>query len=275
MTEGTSEHREHGWSEKVRAHGVTGSRDHRHDSRAVPRVTLTSSSLPTTTAPRPELDVYLPQQDTQLLIDTLRSRGVAGARVLDLCTGSGAIAIAAARAGATEVTAVDASAEAVAYARQAAAEAGVRIEVAHGDLRRHRGRYDVVTCNPPYVPTPPESEAALHPAGPSHAWDAGLDGRAVLDPLCAHVPDLLVPGGTFVLVHSEFADEEASLRALRAGGLTAEVVAERVIPFGPVLSARAGWMEEIGMLERNRRIERLVAIVAVAPGESGSAGGSA
>ncbi|MFE0749835.1 HemK2/MTQ2 family protein methyltransferase [Gordonia sp. NPDC058843] len=238
-------------------------------------MTLTSSSLRTATAARSDLDVYLPQQDTQLLIDTLRARGVSGARVLDLCTGSGAIAIAAARAGAAEVTAVDASADAVAYARRAAADAGVRIEVAHGDLRRHRGRYDVVTCNPPYVPTPPESEAELHPAGPSHAWDAGLDGRAVLDPLCAHVPDLVIPGGIFLLVHSEFADEDASLRALRAGGLTAEVVAERVIPFGPVLTARAGWMEQRGLLERNRRVERLVAIVAVAPGDSGPAGGRA
>lgn len=255
-------------------HGVTGSRDHRHDERAVPGVTITSSSLPTATAALPELDVYLPQQDTQLLIDTLRSRGVSGARVLDLCTGSGAIAIAAARSGASHVTAVDASADAVAYARRAAADTGVRIEVAHGDLRRHQGRYDVVTCNPPYVPTPPESESELHPAGPSHAWDAGLDGRAVLDPLCARVPELLVPGGAFVLVHSEFADSDASLRALRAGGLTAEVVAERVIPFGPVLTARAGWMEECGMLERNRRIERLVAIVAVASDGLAPAGAS-
>ncbi|WP_439032464.1 HemK2/MTQ2 family protein methyltransferase [Gordonia terrae] len=234
-------------------------------------MTLTSSSFTATAGPkitRSDPAVYLPQQDTQLLIDTITERGVAGARVLDLCTGSGAIAIAAAGLGAAEVTAVDASTEAVAYARNAAAEAGVSVTVVHGDLVRHIGRYDLVTCNPPYVPTPPTSEAALHPAGPSHAWDAGIDGRAVLDPLCARVPDLLVPGGTFVLVHSEFADEEASLRALRAGGLTAEIVAEHLIPFGPVLSARAEWLEQRGQLERNRRVERLVAIAAVAPGRS-------
>nr|WP_223205683.1 HemK2/MTQ2 family protein methyltransferase [Gordonia jinghuaiqii] len=212
-----------------------------------------------------DLDVYLPQQDTELLIDVVRAQGVAGSRVVDLCTGSGAIAIAAAGMGAAEVTAVDASADAVAYARRAAADAGVSVNVRQGDLAMHVGRYDVVTCNPPYVPTPPVTDADLHPAGPSHAWDAGVDGRAVLDPLCAHVPELLVPGGVLLLVHSEFADAEASLQALRDGGLTAEVVAEKFIPFGPVLSARAEWLEGLGLLEPGRRVERLVAIAAVAP----------
>ncbi|VFA90486.1 Release factor glutamine methyltransferase [Gordonia paraffinivorans] len=212
--------------------------------------------------------VYLPQQDTELLVDALRERGVTGASVLDLCTGSGAVAIAAARLGAARVTAVDASADAVTYARAGAERAGVSVDVRLGDLRRHVGRYDVVTCNPPYVPTPDVSDPEYHLNGPSHAWDAGIDGRAVLDPLCARVPDLLVPGGAFVLVHSEFADEEESVRALRAGGLHAEIVDERVIPFGPVMTARARWLEERGLLEPGCRVERIVAIVAVAPGDA-------
>ncbi len=232
-------------------------------SPATPRATLATSGVATSSVG----EVYLPQQDTELLIDMVRSLGVDGKSVLDLCTGSGAIAIAAARRGAAEVTAVDASADAVAYARRAAVTAGVSITVEHGDLTRHVGEYDVVTCNPPYVPTPPVDDPRYHPAGPSHAWDAGLDGRAVLDLLCAHVPTLLCPGGTFLLVHSEFADEEASLRGLRAGGLHAEVVSERFIPFGPVMTARAGWLEERGLLERGCRVERLVGIAAVAPGE--------
>ncbi|MEO9328190.1 HemK2/MTQ2 family protein methyltransferase [Gordonia sp. B21] len=209
--------------------------------------------------------VYLPQQDTELLVDTLRERGVDGARVLDLCTGSGAVAIAAARLGAAEVTAVDASAAAVEYATNNAERAGVSVDVQLGDLRRHEGRYDIVTCNPPYVPTPPADDPQYHPDGPSHAWDAGIDGRAVLDPLCARAAELLVPGGRLVLVHSEFADEEKSLRSLRSGGLDADIVDERVIPFGPVMTARARWLEEQGLLEPGCRVERLVAIVAVAP----------
>ncbi|ASR02647.1 HemK2/MTQ2 family protein methyltransferase [Gordonia rubripertincta] len=231
-------------------------------SPATPRGTIAASGFATSTVG----EVYLPQQDTELLIDMVRSLGVDGKNVLDLCTGSGAIAIAAARRGAAEVTAVDASADAVAYARRASMTAGVSVTVEHGDLTRHVGQYDVVTCNPPYVPTPPVDDPRYHPAGPSHAWDAGLDGRAVLDLLCAHVPTLLRPGGAFLLVHSEFADEDASLRALRAGGLHAEVVSERFIPFGPVMTARAEWLEERGLLERGCRVERLVGIAAVAPG---------
>ncbi|MDS1112199.1 methyltransferase [Gordonia westfalica] len=238
-------------------------------------MTLTSASLASARVPDALSgvatstvgEVYLPQQDTELLIGLVRAQGVDGKRVLDLCTGSGAIAVAAARRGAAEVTAVDASADAVAYARRAARSAGVSVRVEHGDLTRHVGKYDVVTCNPPYVPTPPVSDPRYHPAGPSHAWDAGLDGRAVLDLLCAHVPTLLRPGGAFLLVHSEFADEEASLRSLRAGGLTAEIVAERYIPFGPVMTARAEWLEERGLLERGCRVERLVGIAAVAPAD--------
>ena len=111
------------------------------------------------------------------------------------------------------------------------------------------------------------------PPGPTHAWDAGVDGRAVLDPLCAHAPGVLAPGGTLLLVHSEFAGEEASIAALRGGGLDAEVIGERMVPFGPVLSARARWLEGCGLLDRGRRVERLVAIAATAPDEAHTGAG--
>jgi release factor glutamine methyltransferase len=47
--------------------------------------------------------------------------------------------------------------------------------------------------------------------------------------------------------------------------LKASVIARQWIPFGPVLTARAGWLERIGLLERGRRIEELVAIRADVP----------
>lgn len=212
-----------------------------------------------------DADVYLPQQDTALLIDAMHTLGVRGVRVLDLYTGSGAVAIAAAAAGAREAVALDSSRSAVEHARASAFAAGRSITVQHGDLATATGRFDVVTCNPPYVPTPTAENPAFHPPGPAHAWDAGVDGRAVLDPLCAQAPTLLAPGGTLLLVHSEFADEDASLTALRGGGLEADVIGERVIAFGPVMTARARWLEARGLLERGRRVERLVAIAATAP----------
>ena len=66
-----------------------------------------------------------------------------------------------------------------------------------------------------------------------------------------------------LIVQSEFADAEQSLRRLRSGGLRAEVVMTQLIPFGPVLKARARWMESIGMLPVGRREEELVVIRAV------------
>ena len=83
--------------------------------------------------------------------------------------------------------------------------------------------------------------------GSARAWDAGYDGRLVLDPLCAAVPDLLAPGGTFLVVQSEFAVPRQTLAALAEAGLDAEVVAYQWIPFGPVLSSRAaGWRTPAG-----------------------------
>jgi hypothetical protein len=44
-------------------------------------------------------------------------------------------------------------------------------------------------CNPPYVPQGPDDTGAVPSAGPPLAWNAGADGRLVLDPLCASAPD--------------------------------------------------------------------------------------
>jgi hypothetical protein len=78
--------------------------------------------------------------------------------------------------------------------------------------------------------------------GPARAWDAGEDGRLLLEPLCSNAPDLLTSGGDLFLVHSEFAGVDCSLEALRAAGLSADVVARQSIPFGPVYwPGRRGW----------------------------------
>ena len=212
--------------------------------------------------------VYAPQADSQLLIDTLeRTTVVIGRRVLDLCTGSGVLAVAAAQLGAAEVVAWDIDLRAVRCARGNADAANVNVHVTRGSIGQAlcAGPYDVVVCNPPYVPTPRNGREEHIPAtaGPAGARDAGEDGRQFLDPLCAAAPALLADGGTILLVHSEFADADRTIESLRSGGLTAEVVAWQSIPFGPVLSARAQWLEDSGRLERGRRVEELIVIRAV------------
>jgi release factor glutamine methyltransferase len=209
--------------------------------------------------------VYVPQQDSRLLIEALaRNIVVAGRRVLDLCTGSGVVAIAAAELGAVEVSAWDISPRAVRCATANADAAGVNVRVRLGSIDDavRRGPYDVVVCNPPYVPTPADTLAeCIDPrTGWALAWDAGENGRTVLDPLCAAAPLLLAPGGTMLVVHSEFAGAEQTVDSLRCGGLSSDIVATQVIPFGPVLSARARWLEETGRLEPGRRDEQLVVV---------------
>ncbi len=214
--------------------------------------------------------VYPPQHDSQLLIDTLHETGLAqGQRVLDLCTGSGVVAIAAAEADAASVVAFDICPRAVGCTQGNAAYAGVSIDVREGSWSRalDYAPFDLIVSNPPYVPTPPAGDTDVIPitAGPARAWNAGVDGRMVLDPLCESAAGLLDAGGSLLMVQSTLAGVDKSLESLRSTGLNAEVVAAQTIPFGPVLSARAGWLEVTGQIEGGCRIEELVVIRADKP----------
>ena len=223
----------------------------------------------TITYPEPAVsavaNVYQPQDDSRLLVDIMHDSGlIPGRRVLDLCTGSGFVAIAAAEMGCASVTAFDICPHAVRCSRDNAAVAGVDVDVREGSWPGaiDHAPFDVVVSNPPYVPTPPggDTEAIAPNAGPSWAWNAGVDGRMVLDPLCETAPKLLTDGGTLLLVHSALAGVDESLEALRYAGMDSKVVASKWIPFGPVMTARARWLEEVGLIPRGRREEELVVI---------------
>lgn len=207
--------------------------------------------------------VYAPQEDSQLLIDTMASTGVAHRRrVLDLCTGSGVVAIAAAELGAASVTAFDSCPRAVSCSRDNARTAGVDVEIHHGpwtgafDL----APFELMVSNPPYVPTPRDGAPSPVAGGPEWSWNGGVDGRRILDPLCAGAEKLLCGNGTLLIVQSALANVGRSLRLLRAAGLDAGVIAVRWIGFGPVLTARADWLERTGRIPRGCREEQLVVI---------------
>jgi release factor glutamine methyltransferase len=213
--------------------------------------------------------VYAPQEDSQLLVDVMEKTGLAqGHRVADLCTGSGVVAINAALQDAIAVSAFDICPRAVRCARANALAAGVDVDVHLGSWARavEFAPFDLVICNPPYVPHDPNFESPpLSTIGPARAWNAGYDGRLVLDPLCAEVPDLLADGGSLLLVQSEFADPRQTLATLSGAGLDTEVIAWQWIPFGPVLTARAEWLEETDRLDLGRRDEELLVIRADKP----------
>ncbi|MGW4364385.1 HemK2/MTQ2 family protein methyltransferase [Nocardia takedensis] len=202
--------------------------------------------------------VYRPQADTWLLSRTLREAGLRhGVSGLDVFTGTGAVALALAEAGAAKVTAVDLSRRAALTARWNCARAGIAARVLHGDFAeavRHR-RFDVVTANPPYVPAP---DGAI--GGRGRAWDGGHDGRALLDRLCAMLPDMLHPNGVALIVQSTLSDAERTLDDLRDRGLKAAIVARETIPFGPVMRRRAPWLAARGDIGADARTEDLVVI---------------
>jgi release factor glutamine methyltransferase len=221
-------------------------------------------------APEVSGEVYPPQEDSLLLIDAMTEAGLApGARVADLCTGSGVVGIAAAAAGAAEVTAFEICPKAVRRSRENILAAGVDVTVHRGSWARaiEFAPFDVVLANPPYVPQAPVDDTASIPstAGPAQAWNAGPDGRLVLDPMCAAAPLLLDEGGTMLIVQSECSNVRRTLSALRAQGMRAEVAAQQLIPFGPVMTARAPWLMRAGLLPSGSRMERIVVIRADAP----------
>ncbi|GGR18449.1 HemK2/MTQ2 family protein methyltransferase [Streptomyces roseolus] len=206
--------------------------------------------------------VYAPQGDTALLMETLaREELEPDARTLDLCTGTGVLAIAAARRGA-RATAVDVSGVSAATARINATLHRCRVRVLRGDLTAPVSgeRFDLVTVNPPYVPARPSGRP---PRGLDVAWDAGPDGRLLLDRICRAAPSLLAANGVLLLVQSSLSDVTASLAALERQGLRASVAARRTQPFGPVLTERAGWLRERGLVPPGASTEQLVVIRAV------------
>jgi release factor glutamine methyltransferase len=209
--------------------------------------------------------VYGPAEDTRLLADALLREDLIGARVLDLCTGTGFLAATAARAGATDVTGVDVSRRAAMTARMNLWRNGGRGVVRRGDLlaAAPEGDFDVIVSNPPYVPAPTD---VLPTRGPARAWDGGLDGRAVVDRICADAPGRLRPGGVLLLVHSHVAGVQRTLDALRAAGLDAEIGARRSLTFGPVMRRRRELLREARLIDDGDAAEVLVVVRALGPG---------
>ena len=204
--------------------------------------------------------VYRAESDTELLADVVRRGDHAHDRdVLDIGSGGGALALAAAQAGARSVTAVDLSLRSVAATWLNSRLARVPVRVHRGDLFEPVAgrRFGLVVSNPPYVP-------AETPDLPRHrkarCWDAGPDGRALLDRICTGVRHVLAPHGTVLLVHSAVCDSDCTVDALDRAGLDARELARIRVPFGPVMHARAVLLEARGLVAPGQRYEELVVV---------------
>jgi release factor glutamine methyltransferase len=181
---------------------------------------------------------------------------VESARVLDICCGSGYQGIAAALRG-HRVIATDKQPEAIVATRRNAWLSGVEIEAIQGDLFESvpGHRFDVILANPPYVPTPVDGDHA--------AWcDGGVDGRSVIDRICAEAASMLRDDGSLWIVHSSLAGIPATIDALEKNGLETRIAALKQVPLGPVSSARAEHLIELGQIENVADLETLAVIEA-------------
>jgi release factor glutamine methyltransferase len=177
--------------------------------------------------PRPETEVV-----AGLAIEAARARR--GARVVDLGTGSGAIALAMAAElddPGLEIWGVDVSADAIAVARANLAglgRAGGRVRLVEGDWfggleRRLEGTIDVVVANPPYIGADEELSSEVADWEPTAALVAGPTGRESLEAIVAVAPDWLKGDGVLVLETAP--DQAPGVAALaRRAGFTRAVI---------------------------------------------------
>jgi release factor glutamine methyltransferase len=174
--------------------------------------------------------VLVPRPETELLVEAalaaLPERGAA----LDLCTGSGAIAISLAlgRPGA-RVLATDLSADALAVARENAARlSAANVTFAEGDLWAalppDAGCFDVIASNPPYVPTAELASLSREVRRePRLALDGGPEGLDLVRRIVSGARARLTPGGTLLVELHESHAEELPRLCLGAGFARAEV----------------------------------------------------
>jgi len=154
--------------------------------------------------------VLIPRPDTETLVESALAGTEAQhlyGRLLDLCTGSGCVAVAFAKARPTwRVTAVDLSPDAAALARENVRRAGVvhNVSVREGDLfdpLPPDAKFELITANPPYIPSGEIAglDSDVRDFEPRLALDGGEDGLVIIRRLLDAAPRYLAPGGLLAM----------------------------------------------------------------------------
>jgi release factor glutamine methyltransferase len=176
--------------------------------------------------------VFTPRPETEALLEWALAQSIPrDAVILDLCTGSGALAIAlASQRPEARVVAVDDDADALAYAERNTDHTAVRL--VRGDvtddslLPELNCRVDLVVANPPYIPAGSALEPEVAQYDPAHALFGGDDGMAVIAPLVVRAARWLKPGGLLAVEHDD-TTSEATARTITEVGVFAEITAHR------------------------------------------------
>ncbi len=147
----------------------------------------------------------IPRPETEILADCVVKSAEEGDRILDMCTGSGCIAVSVAKALKGKnviVSAADVSDAAIMLAEENAKLNDVTVHFTVSDLFRNvRGRFNIIACNPPYIRSDeiPTLQKEVREYEPKVALDGGDDGLDFYRRIAADVRQYLVKGGMLIM----------------------------------------------------------------------------
>ncbi|HEX2213156.1 MAG TPA: peptide chain release factor N(5)-glutamine methyltransferase [Mycobacterium sp.] len=174
--------------------------------------------------------VFIPRPETETMLEWAMTQQVSNKPVIvDLCTGSGALAVALAKARPdARVIAIDDSDGALEYARRNVSGTSVeliRADVTDSDLMPELdGQVDLVVANPPYIPDGTQLAPEVAEHDPAHALFGGPDGMRVIHAIVELCERWLRPGGRCAVEHDDTTSErtvEAFTRTVRFDDVTA------------------------------------------------------
>jgi len=166
--------------------------------------------------------VYEPREDSFLLAQVLEKENLVGKKVLDLGTGSGLLAIIAAKSG-CEVFAADIVPETLECARKNAISNNAKINFILSDLFENiPEKFDLIVFNPPYLPEQISAD--------SRVWAAGKNLELIMRAV-GEAKSHLKDGGKLFMVLSSLSNENKIMKKLAEVGLKAKISAEQKIPW--------------------------------------------
>lgn len=185
----------------------------------------------------------IPRPETELLVDHAL-RLVRSGRALDLCTGSGCLALSLSQEGAFDcVTGSDVSPEALSLAAENVRRTGLPVRLVRADLGTglRDGSFHLVVSNPPYLSGAEYEtlDVSVKAWEPRLALEAGSDGLDVARRLFPEVRSLLAPGGWLVM-ELDFSRSAATACLARDAGLEAVNVLDDLFGRARYLVARRG-----------------------------------
>ncbi|BBY31111.1 peptide chain release factor N(5)-glutamine methyltransferase [Mycolicibacterium sediminis] len=177
--------------------------------------------------------VFVPRPETEALLEWALAQPLPRAPVIvDLCTGSGALAVALSHAlPAATVVAVEDSPGALEYARRNVADVHVDLVAADvtadGLLSEYDGAVDLLVANPPYIPEGADLDPEVAEHDPARALFGGPDGMSVIRPLVVHAARLLRRGSGRIGIEHDDTTAAATVAVFERTGAFYDVTSRR------------------------------------------------